>query len=293
MVGFNKNLLALLASASAVAASPVDISKRDVLSPLPENAYPDALKFQPYMDFDTDSCYQTAAVDPDGNTNPGLQHKNTGITENCRKVNRLDNSNTYSRQRCNGGWCAIMYEYYFEKDVVTKGSPVDGGHRHDWENVVVFTQNGELKGVATSCHSGYGNAEYSPRTDGTHPLVVYHKDGVESHCIRTANDGEDPENDKGVWFRAPLVGWNGWPGSTRDSLNEGWPGGVGPKLDFEFGDKLFDAMITFQPTIVSRPLGLFFPNEQKRLTACRLPTSSTPMSMPKHKKVRKRMDRMS
>lgn len=176
------------------------------------------------------------------------------------------------------GWCAVMYEFYFEKDVVTKGSPVDGGHRHDWENVVVFIQNDEVKGVATSCHTGYGNADFTGdvRFEGTHPLVVYHKDGAASHCIRTANDGEDPENEKDVWFKAPLVGWNGWPGTTRDSLNGGWPGGVSPKLDFEFGDKLFDAMIAFSPTIVSSTPSLRL---MRRLILYRRRMSSTPTSM--------------
>lgn len=99
-------LLALLGTSAAVTGSP--LSKRDVVNPLPENADAKAIKFQPVMDFDTDSCYNTAATDAQGNLNAGLQVDNTGITENCREVNRLDNSNVYSRQRCNNGICAIM-----------------------------------------------------------------------------------------------------------------------------------------------------------------------------------------
>lgn len=56
----------------------------------------------------------------------------------------------------------LRYEYYFEKDVVS-GACVDPevelGHRHDWENVVVFVDDdveiGSLHMVASSCHGGY------------------------------------------------------------------------------------------------------------------------------------------
>lgn len=49
----------------------------------------------------------------------------------------------------------LRYEYYFEKDVKTEHFFDTGGHRHDWENVVVFVQDGEVKGVAASQHGGY------------------------------------------------------------------------------------------------------------------------------------------
>lgn len=48
---------------------------------------------------------------------------------------QLANSNAYSRKRCNNGYCAVMYEYYFEKDQAVAGTFL-GGHRHDWENIV-------------------------------------------------------------------------------------------------------------------------------------------------------------
>lgn len=41
----------------------------------------------------------------------------TGNTDSCRDATDLDNNNVYSRSRCNNGWCAHLYEYYFEKDV--------------------------------------------------------------------------------------------------------------------------------------------------------------------------------
>jgi hypothetical protein len=55
----------------------------------------------------------------------------------------------------------FRYEYYFEKDVVSGAcvdEDVEGGHTHDWENVVVFVDDaddGSLRMVAGSCHGGY------------------------------------------------------------------------------------------------------------------------------------------
>ncbi|KAI8666419.1 hypothetical protein NCS57_00866500 [Fusarium keratoplasticum] len=221
-----------LASAlSGVSASPVSKNtRRDVLVALPGGAHEIDLKFQPWMDFDTDSCYNTATIDPDGDTNPGLDHpvfKNP--QDDCRESSRLKNANVYSRSRCNHGWCAVMYEYYFEKDQVVWGS-LAGGHTHDWENVIVFAKGDEVKKVAPSCHGGYGGSTDSPRLGGdTHPKVVYHKDGGSTHCMRMANEGDDDvENYTEDWVTSPLVGWGWWPTTDngrayRDLVYGKWP----------------------------------------------------------------------
>ena len=99
---------ALLTAAAAAA-----MVRADSITPLPENASDLELKWQPVMDFDTDSCYNTAAISPDGTLNPGLDHTCTGVTENCDQVNRLWNSNAYSRSRCNNGVCAIMWAHFY------------------------------------------------------------------------------------------------------------------------------------------------------------------------------------
>lgn len=51
------------------AASPV--SKRDIITALPGAADEVESRFQPLLDFDSDGCYNTAAIDPSGLTNPG------------------------------------------------------------------------------------------------------------------------------------------------------------------------------------------------------------------------------
>jgi hypothetical protein len=222
------------------AASPV--TKRDILTPLPGAADATESRFQPLLDFDSDGCYNTAAIDPSGYTNPGKGATGTPQGD-CRDPPQLDNSNAYSRKRCNNGYCAIMYEYYFEKDQAVMGSFL-GGHRHDWENIVVFTQGDNVVRVAPSCHGGYDGASNSFPADGPRPQLVYHKDGVGTHCFRFANDDDiaNPENPTGSFHTAPLVGWDSWPNvGLRDTMLNAWSGGVGPKLDSEFTDSLRNA----------------------------------------------------
>ena len=224
-----------LSSGAAVGSRALE--RRDVLKPLKANADDIEKKFQPWMDFDKDGCYNTAAIDACGKMNPGLPpDQHNSATYPCRDKNRLDNNNVYSRKKCDGGKCAIMYEYYFEKD---HGA---GGHRHDWENVIVFTNGDKIEKVATSCHGEYHvmwSTSASWRTDATgyHPKVVYHKDGVFTHCIRMANKGDEAiENHYGQWFVGPLVGWEGYPSTAiRTALMTKWEGGVRPKIaDGEF-----------------------------------------------------------
>ncbi|KPA37398.1 hypothetical protein FLAG1_09785, partial [Fusarium langsethiae] len=131
-------------------------------------------------------CYNTAAIDPSARINPG-QGPTASPQGRCRDPGQLENSNVYSRSRCNNGYCAIMYEYYFEKDE-SLGLSFLAGHHHDWENVV-FVKDGEIVQVALACHGEYEESpvrtwlefmEYK-RTiplENNHPMLVYHKDGI-------------------------------------------------------------------------------------------------------------------
>ena len=69
----------------------------------------------------------------------GRSHENG----HCRDSWDLDNTNAYSRVKCNNGWCAYMYALYFEKDQAALG-PGSAGHRNDWEHVVVPLELGDL-----------------------------------------------------------------------------------------------------------------------------------------------------
>ncbi|MBE3044483.1 NPP1 family protein [Candidatus Bathyarchaeota archaeon] len=83
------------------------LKSRDIIKAIPEGASPRELKFKPWTDYDTDSCYNTAAVSEDGTANPGTGPTTT-FQGNCRDPHQLENSNIYSRMRCNHGICAFM-----------------------------------------------------------------------------------------------------------------------------------------------------------------------------------------
>lgn len=185
---------------------------------LPANADGLEQTFQPAYDYDTDGCYPTPAIGPNGTLAPGLALG--GAPEGqCRDSWDLDNTNGYARYKCNNGWCAIIYGLYFEKDQAGFG-PIVAGHRHDWEHVVVWVQDNEAKYVSTSEHGNFAIHDRSAiRWDGTHPKVVYHKDGVSTHAFRAANaNDEPPENHQHTWQFPDLVGWNGYPPGIRDAL---------------------------------------------------------------------------
>ncbi|KAK8124106.1 hypothetical protein PG999_004024 [Apiospora kogelbergensis] len=55
----------------------------------------------------------------------------TGGGVDCHDESNLDNSNVYVRTRCNNGWCAYVYDYYFEKDTAVEHVADVGGHRHN------------------------------------------------------------------------------------------------------------------------------------------------------------------
>ncbi|OBR09206.1 NLP4 protein [Colletotrichum higginsianum IMI 349063] len=231
-------------------ASPIDKNARNTLlrrkAPAKMNvcAPERDLKWQPAMDFDMDSCYNTPAVDRDGNLNPGLSVCGTASTAGgCRDGPDLGNSNVYSRARCNNGWCAYLYGYYFEKDQVT----VCLGHTHDWEHVVVFVEGGAPRYVSVSAHGRYTTRPWGDvLVEGTHVKVVYHKDGPGTHAFRFAKAEDDArqENHLGKWFYGDLVGWNGFPSTAvRDKMTgKSWGKAKIDFTDERFGDNLKSAI---------------------------------------------------
>ncbi|MBL1099225.1 NPP1 family protein [Streptomyces coffeae] len=209
----------LLGAAALVAAFPAT-ALADPPSALPGNAGDAERTFQPAFDYDTDGCYPTPAIGPDGTVAPGLS-LGGDMNGNCRDASDLDNTNSYSRQKCNNGWCAIMYTLYFEKDQASLGGG-SAGHRHDWEHVVVWVKDDQVQYVSTSAHGKFNTYDRSQITfDGTHPKVVYHKDGISTHCFRPANAADEQvENHKGAWQFPALVGWDGYPAGIRDKLSQ-------------------------------------------------------------------------
>ncbi|KAK2594356.1 hypothetical protein QQS21_007916 [Conoideocrella luteorostrata] len=199
---------------------------------LPEAAPRDALRYQPVLDYDMDSCYNVPAIDAQGNVNKGLGHSGTTVAKYCRDAEDLDDQN--------------VYEHYFEKDIAV--SYVDCcGHRHEWENIVVFVQDGQRNAsfVSASTHQTYIRRNASEvRFQGSHPKIVYHKDGISTHCFRFAVEKDDNvENHKHVWVRGALVDWNGYPSTMlRDTMISAFDENR-PKIDNElFGGALKNAV---------------------------------------------------
>jgi hypothetical protein len=207
------------ALAAGVVTFPAGASE---LPNLPQSAGGMQQAFSPAYDYDTDGCYAVAAIAPDGTINEGLN--NTGaVNGNCHDAPDLDRSQTYSRSKCNNGWCAIAYASYFEKDQNVNG-PGNSGHRHDWEHVVSYVNqnSNQVEFVCFTKHSGITvSSRNDLRFDGTHPKAVYHKDGAfNTHFFRAANDNDEPpENDKHVWLYPPLIDYDSWPSTElRDKL---------------------------------------------------------------------------
>ncbi|WP_204021056.1 NPP1 family protein [Sinosporangium siamense] len=190
-------------------------------SEIPQNASAAHLKFQPFMDYDSDGCYPSVAIGRDGTMNPGLSLGGT-VNGACHDPSDLENSNMYARTRCNAnGWCAHKYALYFQKDQKLDGNlgPTNG-HRHDWEHIVVWTEHDQVKYVAASQHGKYVVREpHEIEMDGNHPKIVYHRQSGDTHALRFANRGELPENHWQRWHLPDLISWNGFPtDALRDSL---------------------------------------------------------------------------
>ncbi|KAF1813981.1 NPP1-domain-containing protein [Eremomyces bilateralis CBS 781.70] len=216
--------------------------RSDLLSPLPDTATSGALKWQPVLDFDKDSCYHVAAIDKDKNLNPGLEPRNNNL-DLCRAQDRLYHSNAYSRQRCNHGWCAYMYGYYFEMDQMFAFG--QNGHRHDWEFIIVWTLNDEVRFVSWSAHGDYTTAYYTGvRFEGNHPKLVYHHGAANTGSFRLAKPEDDKiENHWGVWFKAWLVSRE----VVRDDIGHAlmvhdWGNAHSDMKDERFGGSLNEAM---------------------------------------------------
>lgn len=227
---FARAVLGALGAMALLVAVPAT-AHANVLQLLPQNADGLEQTFSPAYDYDGDGCYATAAIGADGTLNSGLK-LGGDVNGRCHDYAQLANANTYSRAKCNNGWCAVMYASYFEKDQVTLG-PAAIGHTHDWEHVVVWVNGDEAQYVSVSQHNTYQvAARSSVRFDGTHPKIVYHKDGIGSHCFRFASgDDEPPENATGGWFFPRLVGWNGYPAGYRDKLMSADFGSATIKID--------------------------------------------------------------
>ncbi|MGW1681085.1 NPP1 family protein [Saccharopolyspora sp. NPDC002376] len=210
---------ALIGASALVFVLPPGAAFAEPPEALPGSAPEADSKWQPAFDYDGDGCYPTPAIGPDGTVAEGLKPSGA-LNGNCHDESDLDNTNSYSRAKCDpSGWCAYLYDLYFEKDQALDGVDDIFGHRHDIEHVVVWVHNDRAEYVSTSAHGGYSTYPADEVSwEDTHPKIVYHKDGASTHAFRLANADEEPENHHGTWQYPPLVGWENYPEGIRDVL---------------------------------------------------------------------------
>lgn len=125
--------------------------------------------FQPYLEVFS-GCVPFPAVDAAGNVSGGLEASGA-MNGHCSS----SPGQVYVNMGQYRGECAVMYSWYFPKDQNVDG-PGNRGHRHDWENIVVWLSscdnNARLNAVSYSDHAVYLKST-RPQTNSTHPLVAY------------------------------------------------------------------------------------------------------------------------
>ncbi|CAK4665043.1 hypothetical protein LEN26_000460 [Aphanomyces euteiches] len=189
-------------SAVVAIASASDFPKLDQALPL--NV--DISRLSPVIDTDTDCCLPSAVISRTGEQNGGLKPSGA-MTGMCRNANFMSLSNSYHRYACvtSGGtkYCGHFFAYYFLKDQLFAN--IESGHRHDLEQVVVWTTNGTVTHGSYSTHGDMVTAPESeiPKQAG-HLKFVYHKDGASTRCFRFAKTDEVAENPVGT-FVLPTV----------------------------------------------------------------------------------------
>ncbi|MEW6444634.1 MAG: NPP1 family protein [Pseudomonadota bacterium] len=167
-----------------------------------------------------DSCNPYPGVDQWGNVSGGLAP--SGAPDgHCRS----ESGQVYSRKAEYHGKCAIMYSFYFPKDQPPNWLGTGPGHRHDWENIVVWLNGGCWKGASIykinySNHGSY-TANWNPPTWtgqtgllawGVHPKVTVKATyaGFADHVLDSSN---------GWGYTMPLVGWDNIPQAAKNALN--------------------------------------------------------------------------
>ena len=140
------------------------------------------------------------------NDSAGLDPKNSGDdNDGCSS----STGQVYARAGTSNGAYGIMYSWYMPKD-----EPVldVGGHRHDWENIIVWltsqSDSATVRGVAISAHGDY--QKVAGHFDGTRPNIGYISYGAVNHQLidDTTKGGEQP-----------LIAWESMTDAARAGIS--------------------------------------------------------------------------
>lgn len=175
------------------------------------HGFPDSTRgyfktFQPYLKAFS-GCVPFPAVDAAGNVSGGLK-PGGAMNGHCSE----STGQVYVNMANFRGECAVMYSWYFPKDQNVDG-PANKGHRHDWENIVVWlsscADNARVNAVSYSNHAAYIK-ETHPPMNGTHPLVAYQQNPwpLDHSLVSTQTQGG----------MQPAVSWGGLTDAARQTL---------------------------------------------------------------------------
>ena len=138
----------------------------------------------------------------------------------------------------------IMYAYYFPKDQVFAGG-ASPGHRHDWEEVIIFTTWNWKRALkaAMSAHGGYSVS--SRWWKGKHKKVLY----ANGNTIKgISHEFRDNKGKPTGSYRHPMANWYQLSKAVRYTLNNAaWLDQKGkqratPKIiDSQFSKKMNEA----------------------------------------------------
>ncbi|CAG9983595.1 unnamed protein product [Clonostachys byssicola] len=207
-----KFILTTLLSAASIQAAPLQkraVVDHDSLSPLPEAVQSGTLgelmlKFEPRL-YVSHGCQSYPAVDSAGNVSGGLSASGSASGA-CRDESK---GQTYARAAEYNGRIAIMYAWYMPKD--HPDSAFTSGHRHDWENAVVFVNKatGAFEEAFASAHGKYSRST-SPAMDGNHVLIEYYFTWPLNHATKfTSTVGRD----------LPVLDWATMTSAMQNALN--------------------------------------------------------------------------
>jgi Necrosis inducing protein (NPP1) len=226
---------AAIASSIGSAAAATSIA-HDSVTRLTGSVTGDEAKYLPLLQIEN-GCAPYSAVQDDGSYSGGLN--NSGGEDAGCKGNGTGQA--IVRSQCDAaGLCAHMYALYFPKDQgMAGGVAIQGvGHRHEYENVVVWVKNGSMAAVSFSHHSGYDVRKPEEVTMvGTSVIAKYGRQAIGTHSFEPGDGGGGGEP-----FPAP-VSFDSVTKAAHDTLNDPSTfGGIDfPERDDIFATKLGEA----------------------------------------------------
>ncbi|KAF2872823.1 necrosis-and ethylene-inducing protein-like protein 1 precursor [Massariosphaeria phaeospora] len=212
MLNLKSLVFGFLATAAHVSAAPLGLFRRGVINHDAVVGFPETvpsglagtlyLKYKPFLEV-YNGCVPFPAVNAAGDTGGGLSTSGSS-NGNCGR----NTGQVYARSGTYNGAYAIMYSWYMPKD-----SPSSGlGHRHDWENVVVWlsseSESATIRGVAISAHGEY-QKESSPPLSGSHPRIGYISIWPVNHQL-IATDKQGGQQ--------PLIAWESMTDAARSAI---------------------------------------------------------------------------